>query len=488
MAHDSNRGGRRLKCRSLQWRKGAIASRENEQTKGQTAIRMRTATRELQVHTVCQMILVAIAAGAALYFLRSVLLPFILALFFVTGLSPVLHWIERRLHAPRMVAVVIAFLLGILLFAMLWLLIWMSVASLVNNAPTYRQRLVSLVEVVEGWIPGWQRSMPPPSVPDGAAQVSPGREAREGSVSADPSAVPAGRDGEGAERAGGSDALPEAAATIGDRASRGEPGAGPADENALPEVPSTEIPSTVGRANGPPAGYDFSTFLTQHVGDIMTHLSSALMDLLSSAMMVLIFMFFLLLGDTAPTVRRHGVWNEIQSGIRSYIVTKTLISIVTGAVFGLVLWFFGIPLALVFGLLAFLLNFIPNIGPIIASVLPLPLILLHPDLSVVAMIVVIALTMAVQFISGNVIEPKIMGDSFQLHPIVILLTLMFWGMLWGIVGMFLATPITSALKVFLEEFEHTRPIARWLEGRFERAPPSPADAGQAPAIGAASSE
>jgi AI-2 transport protein TqsA len=237
---------------------------------------------------------------------------------------------------------------------------------------------------------------------------------------------------------------------------------------------------------GQPRPYDFSAFLAQHVGTIMSRLSSALMDFMSSAMMVLIFMFFLLLGDTSPAVRRHGVWEEIESGIRNYIVTKTTISLVTGVAFGLVLWAFGVPLALVFGLLAFLLNFIPNIGPIIASLLPLPLILLDPEMSLATMILVIMLSSTVQFVSGNVIEPKIMGDSFKLHPVVILLTLMLWGMLWGIVGMFLATPITAAIKIFLEQFDHTRPIAQWLEGRFEwqdRPPSEPGkpDGGAAPA-------
>jgi AI-2 transport protein TqsA len=320
---------------------------------------------------------------------------------------------------------------------------------------------------VEQWIPSWQASGSSNEPSEAAVGTPPGlgpldaREpVRSPARSLAPIEPPPAAEISAAKATEATEATEAAEAVEGTKSTEIAASTDVAPFNGMP---TNEVPA----ANGLPTRYEFSAFLTQHVGNIMTHLSAALMDLLSSAMMVLIFMFFLLLGDSAASLPRHGVWNEIQAGIRNYIVTKTLISIVTGAVFGVVLWFFGIPLALVFGLLAFLLNFIPNIGPIIASLLPLPLILLHPQLSFWSMLAVIALTSGVQFISGNVIEPKIMGDSFRLHPVVILLTLMFWGMLWGIVGMFLATPITAALKVFFEEFEPTRPIARWMEGRFD---------------------
>ena len=190
------------------------------------------------------------------------------------------------------------------------------------------------------------------------------------------------------------------------------------------------------------------------------------MDVFSSGTVVLIFVFFLLLGE-AKTGTSSPLWQEIESQIRQYIVAKTMISIVTGLVFGLILWLFGIPLALVFGLLAFLLNFIPNIGPIVASLLPIPLIVLQPDLSLLEIILAISLSSAVQFVSGNVVEPKLMGNSFDLDPIAILLALMFWGMIWGIVGMFLATPILAALKILLDKFDRTRPVAHVLAGRID---------------------
>ena len=179
-----------------------------------------------------------------------------------------------------------------------------------------------------------------------------------------------------------------------------------------------------------------------------------------------IFLFFLLLGSSQATLPEN-TWQEIDTKIREYILTKSLISFFTGLAFGFVLWLFGIPLAAVFALLAFLFNFIPNIGPILACLLPLPLILLDPEIAWWEMTLVITLSSAVQIISGNVIEPRMMGDSFDVHPIAILLALMFWSLIWGMIGMFLAVPMTAIMKILFAKFEMTRPLADLLAGRID---------------------
>jgi AI-2 transport protein TqsA len=293
------------------------------------------------------------------------------------------------------------------------------VASLVDNADTYKRRLGELADRVESWMPG---NLLPGQRPEEKAPQPTASEPSTGSTADSPSGADADSNAVGSNAA--------------DESGRSEP-------NAL------------------------SKFVAQNTATWVSQLSGALMELLSSAAIVLIFMFFLILGDAAVVAGSDGVWKEIESSVRNYIVTKGLISIATGVAFGFTLWLFGVPLALVFGLLAFLLNFIPNIGPIIASLLPLPLILLDPEMSLTSMILVIAVTSGIQIVSGNVIEPKVMGDSFELHPVAILLSLMLWGMIWGIVGMFLAVPITAAIKILLERFEQTKPIADLLAGRFE---------------------
>jgi AI-2 transport protein TqsA len=82
----------------------------------------------------------------------------------------------------------------------------------------------------------------------------------------------------------------------------------------------------------------------------------------------------------------------------------------------------------------------------------------------------IGVTTAIQVINGNVIEPKIMGDPADLHPVSVLLALMFWGMMWDIVGMFLATPTTAAIRIAMDKFEPTRPIGNLLAGRWSESP------------------
>jgi len=82
------------------------------------------------------------------------------------------------------------------------------------------------------------------------------------------------------------------------------------------------------------------------------------------------------------------------------------------------------------------------------------------------LLLVILLPTIVHIIIGNILEPKIFGDAFGLHPITVMLSLIFWGMLWGIVGVLLAAPITAIIKITFEKFETTAPIAKILEGKI----------------------
>jgi AI-2 transport protein TqsA len=125
-------------------------------------------------------------------------------------------------------------------------------------------------------------------------------------------------------------------------------------------------------------------------------------------------------------------------------------------------------LALVFGLFAFLLNFIPSLGSHIDTLLPLPVVLVSPDSSLTTIVLTIGLPMLIQVIFGSFIEPKVMGGSLDLHPVTVILALIVWGMLWGIVGMLLAVPLTAVMKIFFERIEHTSLLAEILAGRLDR--------------------
>lgn len=414
---------------------------------------MNANTRELRIHSACLMVVAALAVCLALYWLRSVLVPFVLALFFAVGLVPILDVIERRLRAPRLVAVAITFVAGLVLMAVLWSFIALSVKSLVEESGDYKDRMIDLAKSVEKST-GIQLFSDPAQIKAKASGDD-----KSAGTPVDDASQPATDEVGDANASGGDDTQGEPTPSSSEQGKKSTPRKDAANSG-------DKLQADIDGGETAPPKLQIPNLGT-YVSHWMSLISAALLDISSNAVMVLIFMFFMLLGGSTSVIPRGGVWMEIEGKIRGYIVTKTIISIFTGLAFGLVLSMFGVPLALVFGLLAFLLNFIPNIGPVIASLLPLPLILLHPELALWQMILVIVLSSGVQIVSGNIIEPKVMGDSFELHPIAILLTLMFWGVIWGIVGMFLAVPMTAAVNILLARFERTKPIADILAGRFD---------------------
>jgi AI-2 transport protein TqsA len=162
---------------------------------------------------------------------------------------------------------------------------------------------------------------------------------------------------------------------------------------------------------------------------------------LTTLFLVLIFAIYLVAGHV-PRRERSGLSLEIHERIKRYVVVKVASSVVTGVLVGGILAALGLDLAFVFGLLAFGLNFVPSVGAIIATLLPLGVAFVQFD-SAVTIALVAALPAAVQIVLGNVVEPRFLGSALSLHPITVLLSLVFWGMLWGVPGMLLAAPITA---------------------------------------------
>jgi AI-2 transport protein TqsA len=183
----------------------------------------------------------------------------------------------------------------------------------------------------------------------------------------------------------------------------------------------------------------------------------------STLLLVLVFVFFLMSGRR-PDGARNEVWVEIDRRINRYLLVKVASSTVTGLLTGLVLWMIGLDLAVVFGLLAFVLNFIPSLGSIIAVILPLLVALVQFGTSGQTLLVLV-IPSAIQLTIGTVIEPRIAGQALSLHPVTVLLSLIFWGILWGLPGMFLAVPVTAVIKIILDRIEATRAFGALLEGR-----------------------
>ncbi len=155
----------------------------------------------------------------------------------------------------------------------------------------------------------------------------------------------------------------------------------------------------------------------------------------------------------------------IADKIRHYLSIKTYVSMITGVLIWLSLTIIGVDYAILWGVIAFMLNYIPNIGSLMAAVPTVLFALLQLGLS--GFIWTAISYVIVNMIVGNFIEPKVMGKGLGLSTLVVFISLIVWGFLLGMVGVFLSVPITIAFKVFLEQSEKTRWIAVLLGSSSE---------------------
>src|SRR5690606_7060296 len=146
--------------------------------------------------------------------------------------------------------------------------------------------------------------------------------------------------------------------------------------------------------------------------------------LLSNGVLVAIFLLFVLLGRQSPE-RRPDLLAQIERQVKNYLLVMLLISAATGILVGVTLRLLGVDFAWFFGFFALLLNFIPNLGSLIATLLPLPIAMLVPPLSVTAKVLVLIIPTMIQFSIGNLLAPKLQGDALRLHPVVVLMALIF---------------------------------------------------------------
>ena len=147
----------------------------------------------------------------------------------------------------------------------------------------------------------------------------------------------------------------------------------------------------------------------------------------------------------------------IGDNIRHYLSIKTVTSLMTGAFIWLGLTILGLDYAIIWALIAFLLNYIPNIGSIIAALPAVAFALVQ--LGFGGAIWTAVIFVAINMIIGNAVEPKMMGKGLGLSTFVVFLSLLFWGFILGTVGMFLSVPLTMAMKIMLEQNENTKWIA-----------------------------
>ena len=317
------------------------------------------------------MILATVALAGALVYTRDVMVPFVLAIFITTVVSPVVDFQVIRWRVPAWIAILFAVLLVLAIMALLGLVLILAVQTIVHAAGEYSEQVVELTE------------------------------------------------------------------------------------RLFAELNDHHIKVDQAR---------ISTELESRLPGLITQAAGTVTAILSNGFLIVIFVVFLLVGRN-PHKRQVGIYAEIESTIRSYITIKTTISAVTGVAVGLILWAFGLRMALLFGLLAFLLNFIPSIGSIVATLLPIPIAVtqFHDPWMVLA---VVAVPGSIHVTIGNVVEPRLMGRDLELHPVTVLLSLAFWGLLWGIIGMVLAVPMVAMLRIVLTRFSATRSLGNLLAGHL----------------------
>src|SRR3954447_5467784 len=206
---------------------------------------------------------------------------------------------------------------------------------------------------------------------------------------------------------------------------------------------------------------------------IITQTAGTITALVSHGFLVMLFVVFLLIGRR-PQHRQTTIYTDIENTICSYINTMTALGAVTALLVGLVLWMLGLRMAWMFAFLVFLLSYIPNIGSIIATVLPLPVAITQFHGSPLMVAAAVALPGLIHTTVGNFIAPRMMGRGLELHPVTVLLSLAFWGLLWGIPGMVLAVPIVASLRIVLSRFDTTRCIADLLSGHLPGTATEPA--------------
>ena len=221
---------------------------------------------------------------------------------------------------------------------------------------------------------------------------------------------------------------------------------------------------------------DLSTELTNFIQNFKfaSHLErffNSISDVLSNMVMIIFYVTFifieesliehkikLIFTDKKQYSSVQSTLNKVDKSMSSYISLKSLISLIGTTLSYFILLAVGIESPLFWAFLIFVLNFIPSVGPIIGTFLPALFSLIQFG-EFMPFIIIIAGVGAVEMLIGSLVEPRLMGNTLNISPLVAILSLAIWGSIWGIVGMFLSVPITVAMIIVFSQFPSTRSIA-----------------------------
>ena len=224
---------------------------------------------------------------------------------------------------------------------------------------------------------------------------------------------------------------------------------------------------------------DLVKVVKDHAGDldfgqILSSVFNSLTDILGNTFMILIYVLFIFLEQSnfKPKLQKvftgdqqmakiSEILNNIENSIAKYLGLKTFVSLITGVLSYITLLIIGIDSPVFWAFLIFLLNFIPTIGSLIGTLFPAIFCLLQYGEFTPALLV-LGIVGAIQVLVGNIIEPKLMGNSMNVSSLATIIALSFWGAIWGITGMILSIPITVILLIIFSQFPATRSVAIML--------------------------
>ena len=236
-------------------------------------------------------------------------------------------------------------------------------------------------------------------------------------------------------------------------------------EDLLPagdeDIPATLMPESL--SLGP-----LLTSTLQYVPTVLSSIS----NFTSHAMMIALIVFFALLEATSLAKRITGglgsdnrLLREMQNinfGVRKYIIIRTWTGLLAAAANTIALVALGIDFALLWGLLSFIMNYVPSVGFIIALIPPFILALVQFGLA--KALIVLATYIVINAITDNIIAPRAMGHGLNLSPLAVFISLIFWAWVLGLVGALMAVPLLLITKIFLDRFDETRWLAVAISG------------------------
>lgn len=415
---------------------------------------MRERQEQTWLTTASLVILAAVALATALRYTRAVMIPFVVALFIVAIVSPIEDFQIKRLRLPRAFAILVTLLVVVAVTVLVFLLVAQATTIIVSTAGEYSASFAYMADKILEPIEYLyrQEEQKPPAAPNDVGPLLPAEAAP---AEAEPEAFVLFPVVEDIDEEGTLELRPQA----------GDLAEDPNIKEDLDQVVSPDgLESEKLRIDTKRIVMD----MRNYIFNIVTNAFGTVLGLIRSLFFVIIFVIFLLLGRNPYADHTH-VYTEVVQKIRRYVGIKVVVSAVTGVLVWVILTLVGLKLAAAFGILAFLLNFIPSIGSIIATFLPIPIAVVQFQSSPWLVVLVVAVPGIVQNFLGNFVEPKLQGEGLNLHPVTVILALSVWGLLWGIVGMFLAAPMTATLRVFLMQFDTLKPIGRLLAGDFSRA-------------------